>query len=70
MVIMALLADIQTFSFNHFLPPSMRQAIGYDIIRKQNSSKVGWFQGCSILIAIMGTMIWGYGDLIMRSYGY
>ncbi len=65
-VAFALLADIATFKFDVFISGPNQHSIGADIVRKLNVHRVKPYQVGSIFLAIIGTIAWGYGDLLIK----
>jgi len=62
LVALAVLSDIQIRSFFRF---TKFRAIGVDYINMDNQYRTVWFDSVTAVIAVLGTFIWGYGDMLV-----
>lgn len=62
LVALAVLSDIQIRSFSRF---TKVRAAGVDYINMDNQYRTVWFDKVTAVIAVLGTFIWGYGDILV-----
>lgn len=62
LVMFAILSDIQIRAFSRF---TKVKDIGVDYINMDNQYRAVWFDKVTAVIAVLGTAIWGYGDIFI-----
>ena len=65
LVALAVLSDIQIRNFARF---TKVRAIGVDYINMDNQYRTVWFDNVTAVIAVLGTFIWGYGDMLVFKF--
>ena len=65
MVVFALVAESKAISIYNILNPSGFVTVGFDEVEKEFKNRPALFNKISFLIIAIGTLIWGYGDLIV-----
>lgn len=62
LVMFAILSDIQIRAFSRF---TKVKDIGVDYINMDNQYRAVWFDKVTAVIAVLGTAIWGCGDIFI-----
>lgn len=65
LVMFAILSDIQIRAFSRF---TKVKAVGVDYINMDNQYRTVWFDKVTAVIAVLGTAIWGYGDMFVLKF--
>ena len=65
LVMFAILSDIQIRTFSRF---TNIKAVGVDYINMDNNYRTVLFDKVTAVIAVLGTVVWGYGDIFVMQY--
>ena len=67
MVIIAVWAEVKLSGIYSALNPTGIIGIGGDVLRNEYVTYYKWIVGLVAVVAVAGTIIWGYGDLIFAN---